>query len=148
MSSKAAQARHDAAVLPRIRDLEAAGLSLREIADQLQADGLPPPRRGGRWSATAVKRILGRAQPLQPDPAQATVSVNGAVNMTGPLTIFTAGPVTTTGPVTITTAEPTPEPTPKDSAIIELVGPVTPHLPSHLSSVAFPPVPFFFRRRT
>ena len=120
MSSKPARARHDAAALPRIRDLAAAGLSLREIAEQLDADGLPPPRRGSRWSPTAVKRILDRADQAPPHSPPASVRVDGAVNMTGPLTIFTSGPVTTTGPVNITMygAAATDEEQPKDSSII------------------------------
>ena len=120
MSSKSARARHDEAALPRIRDLAASGLSLREIADQLDADGLPPPRRGSRWSPTAVKRILDRADQAPPTTPQATVRVDGAVNMTGPLTIFASGPVNTTGPVNITTHESAAidEEQPKDSSII------------------------------
>ena len=124
MSSKPARARHDAAALPRIRDLASAGLSLREIADQLDADGLPPPRRGSRWSPTAVKRILDRADQAPPNSPQATVRVDGAVNMTGPLTIFASGPVNTTGPVNITTHEAAAaaaaaaEEQPEDSSII------------------------------
>ena len=120
MSSKPARARHDAAALPRIRDLAATGLSLREIADQLDADGLPPPRRGSRWSPTAVKRILDRATQAPPNSPQATVRVDGPVNMTGPLTIFASGPVNTAGPVNITTREAaaTDEEQPKDSSII------------------------------
>ena len=71
--SKPAQARHDAATLPRIRDLEADGLSLRQIADQLQQDGIPSPGGVGKWSHIAVKRILERAEqtpappPFRPD---------------------------------------------------------------------------------
>lgn len=120
MSSKSAQARHDAAVLPRIRDLEAAGLSLREIADQLQADGFPPPRKGARWSHIAVKRILERAGKALRQAAPTTLSVSGPVNMTGQVTIATAGPVNARGPVTIHTADPqaaTSAPS-KESAII------------------------------
>ena len=105
MSSKPAQARHDAAALPRIRSLHAARLSLREIAEQLDADGLPSPRRGKQWTATAVKRILDRAEENPPSPTQDTIHVGGAVNMTGPLTIFASGPVSAAGPVNITTHE-------------------------------------------
>ena len=63
------QAQHDAAVLPRIQELKAQGRSLREIADRLQQEGVPPPRRGGRWSHPAVGRILGRAERPRPEEA-------------------------------------------------------------------------------
>ena len=61
------QARHDAAVLPRIHALKAEGRSLREIADLLQQDGVPPPRRGGQWNHSAVGRILDRAERARPE---------------------------------------------------------------------------------
>ena len=61
------QARHDAAVLPRIQALKAEGWSLREIAEQLQQDGVPPPRRGGQWNHSAVGRILDRAERARPE---------------------------------------------------------------------------------
>lgn len=55
------QAQHDHAALPRIRELKAEGRSLREIADQLQKEGVPPPPRGRQWHHKAVDRILARA---------------------------------------------------------------------------------------
>lgn len=67
MNSK--QAEHDRAVLPRIRELKAEGRSLREIADHLQDEGVPPPRRGGQWNHKAVDRILARADQTQPEEA-------------------------------------------------------------------------------
>jgi len=105
MSSKTAQARHDAAVLPRIRDLVADDLSLREIAEQLEIDGFPPPRRGGNWNPTAVKRILDRAGPAASTTPTPSVHVEGEVNMTGPLTILASGPVHTSDTVIIATPE-------------------------------------------
>ena len=75
MGHTTTQARHDAAVLPGIRDLEAAGLSLREIADQLQADGFPSPRRGSQWSHIAVIRILERADKTPKQSAATTLLV-------------------------------------------------------------------------
>lgn len=93
MSSKPVQTAHDAAVLPRIRELEAEGLSLRQIAEQLQAEGFPTPRPGKQWNHIAVKRILERAAaraPTQADP----------VTLKGPVTVTAAG-VTLSGPVTI-----------------------------------------------
>ena len=65
MNSK--QAQHDRTALPRIRELKAAGRSLREIADQLQHEGVPPPRRGGTWNHKAVDRILARAGRTPPE---------------------------------------------------------------------------------
>lgn len=132
-NSKADQARHDAAVLPRIRVLQADGLNLREIASQLQADGLPTPGRVGRWSHNAVKRILERARKSTAPPSSATVSVigpvtvTGPVNMTGPVTVTAAGSVTATGaPVTITEAE-SPAPFPPQDTIVELAPPAPLH---------------------
>jgi hypothetical protein len=44
-----------------LQQLQAAGVvSLRALARQLNADGIPTPR-GGQWTATAVKRVLARA---------------------------------------------------------------------------------------
>ena len=160
MSSKSAQARHDAAVLPRIRDLEAAGQSLREIADQLQADGFPPPRKGSRWSHIAVKRILERAGKAHPQTAPTTLSVSGPVHMTGQVTITTAGPVNARGPVNIHTADPqaVASAPSKESAII-LMPASSPHalsspprgmayeLPSSLAAALIHRDPFFLRRR-
>ena len=51
------------------------GLSLREIADQLQADGFPSPRRGSQWSHTAVIRILARADKAPNQSAATTLLV-------------------------------------------------------------------------
>lgn len=48
-------------VLPVIQDKQRHGaLTLRQIADELNADGTPAPR-GGEWSAVQVKRILDKA---------------------------------------------------------------------------------------
>ena len=71
------QAEHDRTVLPRIQALMAQGRSRREIAAQLQQDGVPTARRGGKWTHIAVGRILGRAERTQtqeasPPAAQAT----------------------------------------------------------------------------
>ena len=158
MSSKAAQSRHDAAVLPRIRDLSASGLSLREIADQLQADCFPPPGRGAQWSHVAVKRILERVgEASTSSPGSTTLSVSGPVNVTGQVTITTAGPVNTRGPVNVTTADKPAATLPKGSTIIL---PATPppfaFSPPHAVAYALPlspdaalmlPNPLFLRRR-
>lgn len=47
--------------LPEIERLRAKGMSLNEIAKRLDADGWLTSR-GGRWTATAVKRTLARAK--------------------------------------------------------------------------------------
>lgn len=47
-------------VAPMIRDLQAGGASLRQIASQLTARGILTPR-GCDWSAVAVKRVIERA---------------------------------------------------------------------------------------
>jgi DNA invertase Pin-like site-specific DNA recombinase len=53
--------RHAANVLPIIRAVQKAGArTLREIAEALNARGVPTPR-GGRWHATSVRNVLARA---------------------------------------------------------------------------------------
>jgi hypothetical protein len=47
-------------VVERIRDARAAGLSLRQIADQLNADGTPTAHGGLRWWPSTVRSILRR----------------------------------------------------------------------------------------
>jgi DNA invertase Pin-like site-specific DNA recombinase len=47
----------EAAVIARISALRASGLSLRAIASQLEADGIPS-KRGRRWHPTTVARVL------------------------------------------------------------------------------------------
>jgi hypothetical protein len=42
-----------------MKRLRKRGLTLRQIADALNADGVPGPR-GGAWSQTAVQRALKR----------------------------------------------------------------------------------------
>lgn len=64
------QAAHDRTVLPRIQELKAAGRSRREIAAQLQQDGVPTARRGGKWTHIAVGRILDRAARTPPEEAR------------------------------------------------------------------------------
>jgi DNA invertase Pin-like site-specific DNA recombinase len=49
----------DAAVTERIRAERAAGKTLREIAEALNADGIPTAR-GGRWHASTMQRVLAR----------------------------------------------------------------------------------------
>jgi DNA invertase Pin-like site-specific DNA recombinase len=52
--------RRAADVAPVIRELQAAGTSLRGIAADLTARGIPTPQ-GGAWSAVQVARVLARA---------------------------------------------------------------------------------------
>jgi DNA invertase Pin-like site-specific DNA recombinase len=58
---KAAADRHAANVIPLIQEVRKAGATtLRDIADALNARGVPTPR-GGRWHATSVRNALARA---------------------------------------------------------------------------------------
>jgi DNA invertase Pin-like site-specific DNA recombinase len=53
-------AKYQADVLPVIQEKQRQGaVTLRQIADALNADGTPAPR-GGQWSGVQVKRILDR----------------------------------------------------------------------------------------
>ena len=57
----AAADNHAADVLPIIREIRKAGATtLREIADALNARGVATAR-GGRWYASSVRNMLGRA---------------------------------------------------------------------------------------
>jgi DNA invertase Pin-like site-specific DNA recombinase len=58
-SMKAAAARFAANVLPLILPMRAEGKSLREIADALNARGVPTAR-GGKWAPTQIADILKR----------------------------------------------------------------------------------------
>ncbi len=54
-----APALEDNATIGRARELRAQGLTLRQVADQLTAEGFKT-LKGGRWEAVTVKRILDR----------------------------------------------------------------------------------------
>ena len=75
--------RHDAAVLPLIRELREARATWREVADWLTDHAVTPPAGAGAWSATAAWRIArrhglgGRLPPSDPDPDEAPVSLGG-----------------------------------------------------------------------
>ena len=133
MSNKIDQARHDAAVLPRIRDLEAAGLSLRQIAEQLQEDGFPTPGRRGRWSYMAVQRILDRAgkppgggEAASKIPAPVTITVNGPVNTNVPVAHQAGGQVTIQVDATPAPASETkPDEPPTRASLVQVVEPET-----------------------
>ena len=60
-SMKAAADRFAANILPLIQPLRAEGKSLREIADVLDARGVPTAR-GGKWAPTQVADMLKRAK--------------------------------------------------------------------------------------
>jgi DNA invertase Pin-like site-specific DNA recombinase len=52
----------------RIVALRDSGLSLRAIADTLNADGVPTPRGGAGWRASSVQAALGYERPRPPAP--------------------------------------------------------------------------------
>jgi DNA invertase Pin-like site-specific DNA recombinase len=61
VAARAAKADERAAlVAPIVKELQAAGASLRTIATELNERGIPTPR-GGEWSAVQVKRVVDRA---------------------------------------------------------------------------------------
>lgn len=47
-------------IAPMIREIQAGGASLRGVAMELNARGIPTPRAGTSWSATQVQRVLAR----------------------------------------------------------------------------------------
>jgi Recombinase len=49
-----------ASVSPMMREMRGNGLTLREIAGKLAADGIRTAR-GGQWTAMTVKNVLDRA---------------------------------------------------------------------------------------
>jgi DNA invertase Pin-like site-specific DNA recombinase len=54
-------AKYRADVLPVIQEKQREGaVTLRQIAESLNADGMPAPR-GGQWSAVQVSRVIGQA---------------------------------------------------------------------------------------
>jgi DNA invertase Pin-like site-specific DNA recombinase len=57
-SAKAAE--HAAMVLPAVRELRAAGLSLRATAEEMTARGFTTAQ-GGQWTAAQVSAVLRRA---------------------------------------------------------------------------------------
>jgi DNA invertase Pin-like site-specific DNA recombinase len=59
-SIKANADRQAANVLPVIREVQRTGaVTLRDLADALNARGIPTPR-GGKWYATSVRNVLSR----------------------------------------------------------------------------------------
>lgn len=151
MSSKQAQALHDAAVLPTVQELWSAGWSLRRIAEHLQTEGVPAPRRGSRWSHKAVKRILDRAGPSTeaaataprsgPESPATPAGVLGPVSVTtsGAVMITATGPVSTSGPVTVTTGTSQAAETTEPAPVIERLRSATP------LALSLWPYPYQFR---
>jgi DNA invertase Pin-like site-specific DNA recombinase len=63
--------KHAANVLPIIREIQRAGArTLREIAEALNARGVPTAR-GGQWHATSVRNVLGRGRSAVPPGGRA-----------------------------------------------------------------------------
>jgi len=56
------QADHDQAVWPRISELRDQGLSWRQVARALEADGVQTARGSGRWQPVQLQRIAQRRQ--------------------------------------------------------------------------------------
>ena len=48
----------EATVISRIMQMRQHGMTLREICDQLDADGIPTKKRKGKWQHTTVWRIV------------------------------------------------------------------------------------------
>lgn len=55
-------------VAERIADLHGQGLSLRAIAEALNAEGVPTPRGGTQWRASSVQSAIGYQRPRPPTP--------------------------------------------------------------------------------
>ena len=60
------QADHDQAVWPRISELRGQGLSWRQVARALEADGVQTARGGRRWQPVQLQRIARRSQATPP----------------------------------------------------------------------------------
>jgi Helix-turn-helix domain/Recombinase len=56
---------HKAAVLTRLRTLQAEGLSLQAIANQLNAEGIPTLSGKGRWQKGTIGNLLAQAEDIQ-----------------------------------------------------------------------------------
>lgn len=54
-----ARAKTEVAVAKRARGLRATGITLREVAEALNAERIPS-RCGGRWSPESVRRLIAR----------------------------------------------------------------------------------------
>jgi excisionase family DNA binding protein len=58
----AAHAEHKAAVLARLRELKARGLSLQAMADRLNAEGMPTLSGRGRWQKGTIGNLLAQVE--------------------------------------------------------------------------------------
>jgi DNA invertase Pin-like site-specific DNA recombinase len=61
----------DPRLAARIARLRADGLSMRAIAERLNAEGVPTPRGGAMWRASSVQAALGYRRPPPPRPPHA-----------------------------------------------------------------------------
>jgi Recombinase len=59
---------HSPELVARIAELRERGLTLRAIADELNADGVPTPRGGAAWRPSSVQAALGYRRPPPPIP--------------------------------------------------------------------------------
>lgn len=71
-------------LVQRIALLRETGLSLHEIADRLNAEGVPTPRGGARWRASSVQAALGYRRPRPPVPGAPRPPKPGAPKPAGP----------------------------------------------------------------
>jgi hypothetical protein len=55
-------------VAERIAEMRVRGMSLRAIADALNAEGVPTPRGGERWRPSSVQSAVGYQRPRPPVP--------------------------------------------------------------------------------
>lgn len=53
----------DPKIAARIHGLRAGGMSLKQICDVLNAEGVPTPRRGKEWRPSALQTVLGYVRP-------------------------------------------------------------------------------------
>jgi hypothetical protein len=57
-----AHAEHKAAVLARLRELKARGLSLQAMADRLNAEGVPTLSGRGKWQKDTIGNLLSQVE--------------------------------------------------------------------------------------
>lgn len=56
----------DPALRDRIKDMKDSGLTLRQICEQLNSDGVPTMRGAAKWAPSAVQSALGYKRPRRP----------------------------------------------------------------------------------
>jgi hypothetical protein len=62
----AAISNHKAAILQRLRAMQAEGLSLQGIANQLNAEGVPTLSGKGRWQKDTISNLLSEVRAKGP----------------------------------------------------------------------------------